>query len=60
MTLEQFLKEADVPSQRRDISQPQHVKWLKYNMWIRNSKLPGFKEAEAEITKLFNSMFKLS
>ena len=52
------LEIADVPILRKDISQSQNVKWLKYNMWIRNKGLPGFKEAEAELQQLFDQMFQ--
>lgn len=56
--LEKFLETADVPILRKDISQKQNVKWLKYNMWIRNRGLPGFHEAEADVEALFEKMFK--
>ena len=58
-TLEKFLEMADVPVLRKDISQKQNVKWLKYNMWIRNRSLPGFTEAEQAVETLFNQMFNL-
>ena len=56
-TLEKFLETADVPILRKDITQPLNVKWLKYNMWIRNRGLPGFEEADAELKVLFDKMF---
>ena len=56
-TIEKFLETADVPALRKDISQKQNVKWLKYNMWIRNRTLPGFAEAEQAVETLFNQMF---
>ena len=55
--LERFLEIADVPILRKDIAQSQNVKWLKYNMWIRNRSLPGFEEADSELKVLFNKMF---
>ena len=55
--LKKFLEVADVPILRKDITQPQNIKWLKYNMWIRNRGLPGFTEASAELQQLFDSTF---
>lgn len=55
--LEEFLKIADVPEGRRDLTDKSNVKWLKFNMWIRNGSLPGFQEADVELHKMFNSLF---
>ena len=58
--LEKFLEIADVPILRKDITQPQNIKWLKYNMWIRNRNLPEFKEAEDELNELFKKTFNFN
>ena len=57
--LESFLEIADVPVMRKDLSNSSNVKWLKYNLWIRNSVLPGYKEAEAELLQLFEKTFNI-
>lgn len=57
--LESFLEIADVPVMRKDLSNSSNVKWLKYNLWIRNSGLPGYKDADVELLQLFNKMFNV-
>lgn len=57
--LESFLEIADVPAMRKDLSNSSNVKWLKYNLWIRNGSLPGYKEAEVELLQLFEKTFNI-
>lgn len=57
--LESFLEIADVPVMRKDLSNSSNVKWLKYNLWIRNSVLPGYKDAEEELLQLFEKTFNI-
>lgn len=50
----EFLKKADVPETRRDLSKPENVRWLIRNLGIRNRNLPGFSDAFDELIKLTN------
>ena len=53
--LEKFLETADVPETRKDLSKFENLKWLVQNLGIRNGKLNGFAEANAELKQLFKS-----
>ena len=53
--LEQFLEVADVPETRKDLSKFENLKWLIQNLGIRNGRLDGFAEANAELKQLFKS-----
>ena len=49
-------KDMDIPSQRRDVSEPENVRWLLRNLGSRNGDHPQFKISLEILKNLYKSM----
>ena len=49
-------KDMDIPDRRRDVAEPENVRWLLRNLGARNSDHPQFKVTIEFLKKLFKSM----
>ena len=49
-------KDMDIPAQRRDVAEPENVRWLLRNLGARNSDHHQFKVTIEFLKKLFKSM----
>mgnify|MGYP000874458602 CR=1 FL=1 len=53
--LASLLSQMDIPEGRRSLEalqEPQHLRWLSRNMFIRNSNHPSFHEADTLLREL--------
>ena len=49
-------KDMDIPDRRRDVAEPENVRWLLRNLSVRNGNHPQFKITIEFLKKLVKSM----